>query len=164
MTKPKPGNPAPGFTRRTPPIEVRFWKKVRKGPDCWIWQASVSGDGYGQLGSGTKPHTMVKAHRVSWEIHFGPIPEGASVLHRCDVRTCVNPQHLFVGSQKDNMQDMKMKNRHLAGERNAKAKLTDVQARSIRRRRIAGERGCDLAKEFGVSQATVCRIAHGLRY
>lgn len=87
----------------------RFWSKVRKSKGCWIWTAAASGVGdYGYFWSGS---AMVRAHRFSWELHNGPIPEGLKVLHACDVPLCVNPSHLFLGTMQDNSDDMVQKGR-----------------------------------------------------
>ena len=79
---------------------------------CWLWTASLDNHGYGQFCFNRKP---VKAHRVSWELHRGPIPKGLCVLHKCDVRTCINPAHLFVGTRADNVADMIAKGRGNSG-------------------------------------------------
>jgi hypothetical protein len=91
-------------------LSVRFWEKVRiaSKDECWLWTASLNNKGYGKIGEGKK---ILLAHRVSWELHFGPIPDRLCVLHKCDNPKCVNPDHLFLGTQKDNAQDMVRKNR-----------------------------------------------------
>lgn len=93
-------------------IEDRFWSKVRKDDGCWEWTASVNRRGYGWLHFGGKvERKALKAHRVSWEIHNGPIPDGLWVLHKCDNPRCVRPDHLFLGDRTDNMRDCAAKGR-----------------------------------------------------
>lgn len=98
------------------PVVERFWPKVAKrGPDdCWLWTAQTNPAGYGQIGvgsltDGTRGYAF--AHRVSYELANGPIPPGFFVCHKCDVRRCVNPSHLFLGTQHDNMRDCSRKGR-----------------------------------------------------
>lgn len=109
------------------PLEERFWEKVDKdGPilirrlgKCWVWTASTDGCGYGTIGLG--PGKKIgKSNRVAWELQFGPIPEGACVLHHCDNPTCVRGSHLFLGTQKDNAADRERKGRgnQPTGDRN----------------------------------------------
>lgn len=100
----------------------RFWGRVIKGDsdDCWLFSGSGTPNGYGRLRDERRGSTL--AHRFSWEIHFGPVPEGMNVLHRCDVRRCVRPDHLFLGTQADNMADMVAKGRswsHIGNKRSA---------------------------------------------
>lgn len=92
-------------------IEGRFWRKVNKSGEngCWIWTANKS-RGYGLI-STKKYQSPKKAHRLSWEMHHGEIPEGLEVLHKCDNPSCVNPDHLFLGTQLDNIKDAVSKNR-----------------------------------------------------
>lgn len=85
------------------PIEVRFWSKVIKKDGCWGWSGSKTTFGYGKIKNG---EWFTNAHRISWQIHFGDIPKGQSILHKCDNPECTNPDHLFLGSQRDNMRDM----------------------------------------------------------
>lgn len=105
-------------SKYTPSVIARFWSKVDKLPihkGCWIWTAGRGTRGYGQFSIGGRNHS---SHRASYEIQYGSIPEGLSVLHRCDNPACVNPSHLFVGTQKDNMVDMVQKGRSLRGDKN----------------------------------------------
>lgn len=89
----------------------RFWAKVGPRPagECWLWHSARHRSGHGQFGVG--PVDRIYAHRFSWELHNGPVPEGLCVLHRCDVPACVNPDHLWLGTREDNMHDMWAKGR-----------------------------------------------------
>lgn len=90
----------------------RFWLKVQKGSGCWLWTGGKHGRGYGGLHCGGKVfRKYLQAHRVSWELHHGPIPDGLWVLHKCDNPICVNPDHLFLGTRQDNMGDCAAKGR-----------------------------------------------------
>jgi hypothetical protein len=99
-------------------LEDRFWSKVAIGgpDDCWLWQAAKLATGYGQFeirhGKGYRDRKNYKAHRVAWELENGPPPEGMHVCHKCDVRLCCNPAHLFVGTRTDNERDKVAKGRH----------------------------------------------------
>jgi hypothetical protein len=113
------------------PLRERFDEKYILEPDtgCWLWTRSTSASGYGRISVNGKPR---KAHRASYEIHIGPIPDGLCVLHRCDTPACVNPEHLFLGTQQDNMADMNRKGRGARGERNGGTHLTERDILAIR--------------------------------
>ena len=115
--------------QRSKSIETRFWEKVDKKSDneCWEWKAYLE-DGYGRFLFGGK---MERTHRVSWVLHFGNLPEDKQVLHSCDNRKCVNPNHLFLGTNHDNVLDRNKKERQARGEKN-NHKLTEDQIREIR--------------------------------
>lgn len=102
-----------GIGRVARPYLDRFWENVQKSNDgCWIWTASVSRAGYGDIWVGLRPGVrIIKVHRLSWEIHYGPIPDGLFVCHRCDNPRCVRPDHLFLGTHTDNMRDASAKGR-----------------------------------------------------
>lgn len=144
-------------TKTLKPLEQRFHEKYLICPmsGCWIWTASTKG-GYGCIGVGEK---TVRAHRLSWELHNSPIPEGMHVCHTCDVRCCVNPDHLFLGTQKDNMDDMVTKGRHARvapkGSAHGQAKLTEGQALEVYHAE-GPQRG--IAANYGVSQRLVSLI------
>ena len=95
------------------PLAVRFEQKYITEPNtgCWIWIAALSNKGYGKIGRGMRQDGHEPAHRISWELNYGPIPEGLHVLHKCDNPPCVNPNHLFLGTHGDNMRDSVTKGR-----------------------------------------------------
>jgi hypothetical protein len=97
------------------PIEDRFWAKVEPEPNsgCWIWVGTRAYKDYGYIRGSGEWAAMIGAHRVSWELHNGAIPDGLHVLHRCDNPWCVNPDHLFLGSSKDNHWDAALKGRKI---------------------------------------------------
>jgi hypothetical protein len=136
--------------------EKRFWALVAKTDTCWLWQGSTL-RGYG-LFRFVPGESMRRAHRVAWELTRGTIPLGKYVLHRCDVPHCVNPEHLFLGSQADNMQDASKKGRLPRGSNRASAKLTATQVRAIRTAADAGQSQRSLAREYSVSTPTVRAI------
>lgn len=147
-------------------LPTRFWAKVQKGDGCWEWQASRSASGYGQIFVGEK---NIHAHRVSWMLTRGEIPKGLCVLHRCDNRGCVNPDHLFLGTKADNTADMMEKKRHnfvsRPGENNGYAKLTDEQVQELRRRFFRGGISLtDLATDFGISDTMAGFIVRRLKW
>ena len=106
-------------------VEDRFWEKVdKRGPnDCWLWVGSKrSGYGYFRVGK-----NRVGCHRWIWEYYNGPIAIGMDICHKCNVRNCVNPNHLFVGTRKENMEDMVRKNRDSHGEDRYNCKLSQIE-------------------------------------
>lgn len=159
----KPVSAKSGLTRRVP-LADRFWPKVAvAGPnDCWEWLAFKE-DGYGRIDAtngGTKKQ-IVGAHRVSYEIAHGAIPDGLTVLHACDNRGCVNPAHLSLGTNADNNLDRDTKGRTARGEQNGKSKLTPEKVRVIREGLRMGRSCPDLGKEAGVTAAAVMSVKIG---
>lgn len=155
----------------------RFWAKVDKtGPapkdrpklgNCWNWIANRNTGGYGIIRAGAK---TIVASRASWIIHHGPIPENTDVLHHCDNPACVNPDHLWVGTAKENMRDMYEKGRQpdnrgrFRGEKNPMRKLSLEKAVEIKRRVLSGEMQELIAIDFNVSIETVSQIKRGTRW
>lgn len=160
-----PGNVKRGFCRycstacyhksRERPQAEKFWEKVQKSEGCWLWTGACKNNSkwpYGVLGNGRGRNTLL-AHRVSWELHYGPIPEGMLVLHHCDVAPCVRPDHLFLGTFKDNTQDMLKKGRFTP------CKLTEQEVLEIRRRYPAGGVTYkELAQQYNVSHQLISFI------
>lgn len=140
-----------------------FWSKVAITADddkCWEWEKSLTDKGYGSVRFNGHPQT---AHRVSWKLTYGEIKDGLWVLHKCDNRKCVNPNHLFLGTALDNNRDRAQKGRSATahGENCHFAKLTSNQVREIRRRASIREvPQSKLAIEYGVSLTHIERIVN----
>lgn len=142
-------------------FEKRFVPEPNTG--CFLWIGNLSGTGYGRFQWKGKERL---AHRVAWELHRGPIPDGLCVCHKCDQRHCVNPDHFFLGTNADNTADKCRKGRQsrsrlggAPGERNSHAKLNEEQVITIRARAAAGERLADIARDYQVSDGLVSMIA-----
>lgn len=144
-------------------FEKRFQILTKTLPNgCVIWTGMLTSQGYGKT---TVNYKTKMAHRAVWEHRFGEIPSGLFLLHKCDNPACVNLDHLFLGTQMDNMTDMRKKHRdnYLKGERHSQAKLTDVQVRSIRRMRRQGFTYKHISTYFPVSKdhvGAICRRAY----
>lgn len=132
------------------PAAIRFWEKVNPEGECWIWTGYLMRKNYGQF-RGADGRTIL-AHRMSWLLAYGRLPEDQCVLHICDEPRCVRPDHLFLGSREDNNRDMARKNRHWRGK--PAAKITQRQADEIRSR-SANETRMALANEYGISRQAV---------
>lgn len=153
-----------------PSLEDRFWEKVEvAGPDeCWEWQAYKDGCGYGQIFRekiGGIRHND-RAHRISWELHNGPIPADLQVLHTCDNPPCCNPAHLWLGTPADNAADREEKGRgnrgHVWGEGHGQSKLTEDQVLEIRMLYATGGITHQaLANRHGVTREAISRIMQG---
>lgn len=143
----------------------RFWAKVAVGGpnDCWLWTAGYDGPGYGSLKIGKR---RIRASRLSWELHHGPIPDGLFVCHSCDVRPCVNPNHLWLGTHKENMRDMAQKGRGRGregsrlGEQAPGAVLTDEKVREIRALAAEGWSSGRVAAAFGINRSHAYKVIH----
>jgi hypothetical protein len=139
--------------------EDRFWAAVAKSRGCWEWTGCLSSTGYGNIYAGGR---LRLTHRYSWEIHNGTIPRGLCVLHRCDNRKCVNPDHLFLGTKRENSQDMAAKGRErvptLRGSEHGESKLTNEDVLRIRKEVASGAKQKDIAAELGVSASLVSLV------
>jgi len=139
--------------------DEEFWKLVRQpSPACWLWMGGTNKMGYGFYG-------RRKAHRMAWEFTYGPIPKGVCVCHKCDVRNCVNPSHLFLGTTAENNYDMFAKGRNVVvkGESHGMAKLSTQQVSYIRNTARIGLYS-SLSRQFGVSVEQIRRIAKGQQW
>lgn len=150
---------------RTPlPIDVRFWRLAEVADGCWPWRGTISSSGYGQFRIGRKG-PVLSAHRVSWALHNGLIPDGKIIMHSCDHPWCVNPEHLSAGTQKENMADSVAKGRRAKRHQphcpHSRVRiLTDDQVRAIR----ADDRKVHfIAHEHGVSESCIYSIRSGER-
>lgn len=137
-------------------VEERFWGLVAKGTGCWLWRGALCDNRYGSFRVG--PGETERAHRFSWILANGPIPEGLSVLHSCDVTCCVRPDHLRVGTQIENMQDRSLRGRV---SRKGNPKLTPDQVTEIRKSYADGEKDTALARKFKVSTTNIRFIITG---
>jgi len=135
-------------------LEERFSGKWMPEPNsgCWLWIGALDSNGYGRINLHGRNQT---AHRVSWTIHRGSIPDGLCALHHCDTPACVNPDHLYLGTMKDNTRDMWVRNRAAdrVGQSNGRAKLTPLQVITIRDDSFSTI--SSIARKFGVSRTAV---------
>jgi hypothetical protein len=139
------------------PLATRLWTRVRVSSGCWEWQGPRNLKGYGSIGVWGKGSTM-PAHRAAWILTNGFIPAGLHVLHRCDNPPCCNPDHLFLGTNADNVADKMVKGRQpsIAGERNPRARLTLRQVVALRSKYAeGGVSQSALAREYGVSVSAI---------
>jgi hypothetical protein len=160
--------------------KTRFWKNVVKlASGCWEWTGNREAKGYGRFGAENKMH---KAHRFSYELHYGPIPEGKMIIHSCDNPPCINPDHISAGTCKDNSDDMISRNRAVhnrgtkphykkhpeeiqRGERIGTHKVTESQIKQIRSLYASGGYYQHvIAKMFHISQTSVWRIVRDITW
>lgn len=142
-----------------PTVEEALWSRVRRDPEgCWEWQGPTgTNNGYGKT---TFAGQYGLAHRVAWEVTHGEIPDGMKVLHRCDNPLCCRPDHLWLGTQADNVRDreQKKRRRNLHGEEIGTSKLTEADVRQMRCWREEGVTLRELAAWFGCSAGAVSHI------
>lgn len=146
-----------------------FWSKVQRTDDCWLWQGSTNPDGYGNFNVKRDNGSWgcTKAHRFAWLITHGEMPPSTvNVCHRCDTPACVRPDHLFVGTQADNMRDCQRKGRysHRTGQLGSAhhySKLKEADIPTIRAMRASGETFKAIGERFSVSDSTIQNIFNG---
>jgi Autographiviridae endonuclease len=142
-------------------LQERLWRHCIPVTECgcWIWLSALRTDGYGQL---TFNHKHMSAHRASYEAFCNCIPDGFHVLHTCDTPQCINPDHLYIGKDKENARDRKMRGRHRwrahLGESHGRSLLSSNQVRGIRYDLESGESGKNVSIKYGVSTATISAI------
>ncbi|MFN3980160.1 MAG: HNH endonuclease signature motif containing protein [Caldilinea sp.] len=159
----RPNDPMRSWSRKRRPLIERFWEKVDvRGPnECWPWLAATKQGGYG-LSSDERGLKQL-AHRIAYRLTKGSIPEGLVVCHHCDNPGCVNSAHLFLGTQGDNLQDMRRKGRDNPprGARHPKARLTEDLCRRIRNDPRSHRR---IARELGIGKSTVGMVKAGITW
>lgn len=148
------------------PTEVRFWECVAPGPEeeCWPWQGYRNKRGYGCLTIGGRNGRAVHTHRLAWELNFGSIPDGLCVLHKCDNPPCCNPNHLFLGTDADNVADKVKKGRQARGEHHGQSTLTTELVLQIRKLHADGGKTSVIARLLKMPYSTVRNIINRTRW
>ena len=139
---------------------TKFWNNVNKTSNCWLWTGYINEKGYGRLRYGGK---LVYAHRLSYLLHNQQLPSDLCVLHKCDNPPCVNPDHLFLGTKKQNNEDMASKGRQFfqrcpeetQGEKHRNSRLTNSDVLEIRRMSLEGVKNVRLSEKFGVTKTMI---------
>lgn len=136
-------------------LSERFWAKVDKTDSCWVWTGALLKTGYGSI---RVNHKSERAHRISYVLTHGSIPEGAILRHSCDNPRCVNPDHLISGTKRENTLDAIERGQHVTGERHKNAKLTAADVVTIRYALATGTTGRELAAKYKVDAKTISNI------
>ena len=170
ITRGEPHRYVHGHGRRKQTSAERFWQRVRQTDDgsCWLWTGTLNKTGYGTLGIGSTVDGTVRtmlAHRLSYELNIGPIPKGMVVRHKCDVSQCVNPSHLELGSQLENIGDALSRDHHSRpphpkGNAHHNRKLTEDDVRTIRQAVAEGQKQADLARHYSVQRSVISQIVN----
>lgn len=142
-------------------VEAEFWSRAIPEPNtgCWLWLGDVNTGGYGVARFGLKDR--VTAHRRAYQLAIGPTPNGMDVCHRCDVRLCVNPAHLFLGTRAENLADMVAKGRSARGEKHRAAVMTVDEVRNMRALSTVGVSIQEIARTYGRNEGTVRSAVRG---
>lgn len=137
-------------------LSKNFWKKINKSGDCWEWMGALNRPGgYGRINVNADGKTLpIRAHRLSYMIHYGSIPDGLCVLHKCDNPRCCNPNHLFLGSHSNNSNDKVIKGR-------AWFKYHPEQIEEIKRMKLEGYTKKQISDKFGLSRKYIQHITNG---
>jgi hypothetical protein len=145
------------------PFAERFWEKVQRQIGCWKWTGHINEHGYGRLAIGKScAGKLILAHRASWILHYGEIPEGMLVLHQCDNPGCTNPEHLHIGTQSENMQDRQKRTWQAPGlEQHPRAQFTNTKVIEIKRLLRSGLSQTKVAAIFGCKVSAVSDISSG---
>ncbi len=163
----KCGNPScvrPSHIRVISSDEDRFWFYVDKqsDDDCWLWVGkNKNRKGYGRLKIDGK---SVQSHRFSYQLHYGSIPDGLLVCHTCDTPACVNPKHLFLGTNADNVADRDRKGRKALGEHNGKSKLSLADVVLVKSMFTQGLSNCEIGRRLSINHSTVRAIRNGVTW
>jgi hypothetical protein len=148
------------IANRQKKLVERFWKYVVMSDGCWGWSGTLDEEGYARVRTWVEDRWIPRlAHRVSWELHRGPIPDGLNVLHSCDCPPCTRPEHLFLGTQLDNVRDCIAKGRNNRIGHSSGVGLTELQVAKIKQRFRDGERNFTaLGREYGVTRHAISDI------
>jgi len=147
-----------GLRDKKPTTLERFLLKVKKTNACWLWTGCIGKYGYGDFSFNGK---NIGAHRMAYELFVGPAPVGLEVCHHCDIRSCVNPAHLFTGTGKENSEDAKLKGRTCVGVKHGMAVLNEEQVVAIRKGFRDWQRANFLSRKYNVTPSAIWKITAG---